>query len=69
MILLLGKPLLFYFGILALILFVLQMLFGILMTKGHPKLFKYHKINSIILSIVVLIHVILALIPYLWKEQ
>jgi low affinity Fe/Cu permease len=65
MILLFGEPLLFYFGILALIFFILQMILGILMTKGHPKLFKYHKINSIVLSIVVLIHVILALILYI----
>jgi dolichyl-phosphate-mannose--protein O-mannosyl transferase len=64
-IILFGKPLVLWFGVLALILFLLQILFGILMRKGHPKMFKYHKINAIVLTIVVLTHAILALILYI----
>lgn len=60
-----GKPLVFWFGVLALLLFLLEILFGILIRKGNSKMFKYHKINAIVLTIIVLIHAILALILYI----
>lgn len=64
-ILLLGKPLVFWLGLLALIFFSLQIILGIMMTHGRPHLLKYHKLNAIILSTIVLIHLIFGLTLYL----
>jgi len=64
-ILLFGKPLVFWAGILALLSFSFQIYSGMKMTKGHPKFFKYHKLNAIILSFIVVIHLVLGLILYL----
>ncbi len=61
----LGKPIVFWLGLLALIFFLIQISTGILMTKGHPKMFKYHKISAIIFSIIVLLHVLFALSLYI----
>jgi hypothetical protein len=61
----LDLPLIFWLGILAFILFIIQITTGILSHKGHHNLFKYHKINAVMLSIVVAAHVILALLLYL----
>lgn len=61
----LGKPLVFWLGLLALIFFLIQITLGILMDKGRKDLYKYHKINAKILSIIVLIHLIFGLTLYL----
>ncbi len=64
-IILFGKPLVFWFGLLALLLFSLQIYLGIKMIKGRPELFKYHKINAFAMCFIVIIHLILGLILYL----
>lgn len=60
-----GKPLVFWFGILALIFFFLQIYLGIRMMKGHPELIKCHRINAAILCFIVVVHLILGLMLYL----
>jgi hypothetical protein len=61
----LGKPLVFWLGLLALLFFFLQIVTGVMMTVGKRYEFlKYHKINVAILIILVLIHAILGLLLY-----
>lgn len=64
-IILFGKPLVFWFGIIALISFCIQIYLGAKMVKGHPELLKYHKINAAVLCFIVAIHLSLGLILYL----
>jgi hypothetical protein len=64
-IILFGKPLVFWFGFLAFISFSIQIYLGIKMIKGRPEFFKYHRINAFILCFIVAIHLILALALYL----
>ena len=64
-IILFGKPLVFWIGIITFLFFSLQIYLGIRMIKGRPDLLKYHRLNAIILCSVVAIHLILALILYL----
>ncbi len=64
-ILFLGKPLVFWFGILTAVFFVSQIITGAMMTIGKRYEFlKYHKINAAILIILVLVHAILGLLLY-----
>ena len=62
--LLFGKPLVFWIGLIALLLFSLQIYLGIMMKKGHPEYFKYHGINAFILATIVIVHLTLGLILY-----
>ena len=62
--LLFGKPLVFWMGILALILFIGQIYLGVAVTRGKVHFLPYHKINALILSLIVLFHLILALQLY-----
>jgi len=64
-IILFGKPLVFWFGILALLSFSLQIYLGMKMVKGRPDLLKYHKFNAVILCSIVAVHLVSALILYL----
>jgi hypothetical protein len=64
-IILFGKPLVFWFGLLALISFSAQIYLGLKMIKGRPEFFKYHRLNAFLLCFIVAIHLILALILYL----
>jgi hypothetical protein len=64
-ILLFGKPLVFWLGIFTLIFFSLQIYLGLRMIKSKPELLKYHKLNAIILCFLVLIHITLGLLLYL----
>lgn len=64
-IILLGKPLVFWLGLLALLFFTLQVYSGVKMVKGKPELLKYHKTNAIILCLIVAVHLVLGLLLYL----
>jgi hypothetical protein len=64
-IILFGKPLVFWVGILALLFFSLQIYLGVKMTKGHPGLLKYHRLNAVVLCFIVAIHLVLGLMLYL----
>jgi hypothetical protein len=64
-IILFGKPLVFWVGILALLFFSLQIYLGIKMTKGRRDFFKYHKLNAFILCLIVVVHLIFGLMLYL----
>jgi hypothetical protein len=60
-----GKPLVFWLGLMALASFSWQIYLGYGLTHGHPDYFPKHKINAIILSCIVLVHLILGLLLYL----
>jgi hypothetical protein len=60
----LGKPLVFWMGLVALISFCTQLYLGYKMVHGHPDYFNAHKINAIILSGIVLVHLTLGLLLY-----
>lgn len=59
-----GKPLVFWVGIVVLLFFSLQIYLGARMMKGHPELLKYHRMNAFILCVIVIIHLILGLYLY-----
>jgi hypothetical protein len=59
-----GKPLVFWLGLITLISFVYQIYLGYKLTHGRSDLFKYHKINAIVLSCLVLIHLTLGFLLY-----
>jgi len=63
-VLLFGKPLVFWLGIIVLVFFVLQIYLGVAMVRGNIKLLKYHKLNALVLSLLVIFHLILALFLY-----
>lgn len=63
-IIVLGKPLAFWIGILAFFSLSLQIYLGMKMAKGHPELLKYHRLNAIILFSVVVVHLLLVLALY-----
>lgn len=64
-IILFGKPLVFWIGLLALVSFSLQIYLGVKMVKGRPDFLKYHKLNAAILCFIVLVHLTLGLMLYL----
>lgn len=65
-IILFGKPLVFWMGIIALISFSYQIYLGLKMTKGgRYDLLPRHRLNAFILSGIVIIHLILGLSLYL----
>lgn len=64
-ILLFGKPLVFWLGLIVLAFFIIQVTLGILMTVGKKYgLLKYHKLNALILCIILLIHIFYGLSLY-----
>jgi hypothetical protein len=63
-IILLGKPLVFWLGILAFFSFSLQIYLGVVMVKGRPGLLKYHKLNAAILCSIVAVHIVFGLLLY-----
>lgn len=62
---LLGKPLVFWVGIIALASFSYQIYLGIKMTKGRFDLLPRHRLNAFVLSVIVVIHLLLGLSLYL----
>jgi hypothetical protein len=63
--LLLGKPLVFWLGLLVLVFFIAQVTLGIMMTAGKKYgLLKYHKVSALILCILVVIHILYGLSLY-----
>lgn len=59
-----GKPLVFWFGLITLISFILQIYLGYRLSHGHPELFKYHRLNAIVLMCLVLVHLTLGFLLY-----
>lgn len=60
-----GKPLVFWFGILAFVLFSYQIYLGLKMSRGNFGLLPRHRLNAFILSAIVIIHLLLGLSLYL----
>ncbi len=60
----LGKPLVFWLGLITLASFIWQLYLGYSLTHGRPDLFKYHKRNAIILACLVAVHLTLGLLLY-----
>lgn len=61
----LGKPLVFWLGLITLASFVYQIYLGYGLSHGRSDLFKYHKLNALVLSILILIHLAFGLLLYL----
>jgi len=59
-----GKPLVFWLGLITLISFITQITLGYMLSHGRSGLFKYHRLNAIILSCLVLIHLTLGFLLY-----
>jgi len=64
-ILILGKPLVFWLGLITLISFIYQIYLGYKLTHGRSDLFKYHRLNAYILCFLVAVHIIFGLLLYL----
>ena len=64
-IILFGKPLVFWVGIITFLVFALQIYLGMMMVRARPELLKYHRLNAIILCLIVVIHAFLGLMLYL----
>ncbi|MFA5942367.1 MAG: plastocyanin/azurin family copper-binding protein [Candidatus Paceibacterota bacterium] len=62
----LGKPLLFWFGLLAIVSLIFQFYLGYKITHGRSDWFKYHKLNAGILGLLVGVHVLFGLSLYLF---
>ncbi|MCX6736139.1 MAG: hypothetical protein NTZ13_03590 [Candidatus Parcubacteria bacterium] len=60
----LGKPLVFWLGLIALIDFSLQLYLGYKLVHGHPDYFSAHKTNAMILTGIIFVHLILGLLLY-----
>lgn len=60
----LGKPLVFWLGLITLCSFIFQIYLGYKLTHGRADLFRYHRINAFILCILVLIHLTLGFLLY-----
>lgn len=63
-IILYGKPLVFWLGILTLISFIYQLYLGYKLSHGRSDFFKAHKINALVLTILVIIHLTLGFLMY-----
>lgn len=60
-----GKPIGFWFGLLAAMLLIFQTIGGFMMVKkGKMEYLKYHKWNAVILAVFALAHVLYALRIY-----
>lgn len=64
-IILFGKPLVFWIGFLALFSLSFQIYLGVKLTKGQKDLLRLHKINAGILAGIVIFHLLLGLSLYL----
>ncbi len=64
-IILFGKPLVFWLGLMTLVSFIVQVYTGYKVAHGRSDYFKYHKINIVILCTLVLIHLTLGLLMYI----
>lgn len=62
---LLGKPLVFWVGIITLISFSYQLYLGIRLANGRFDLLPRHRKNAFLLSVIVIIHLLLGLSLYL----
>ena len=60
-----GKPLVFWLGLITLASFIFQLYLGFRLSHGRSDLFKYHRLNAVILTILVLIHLTLGFLLYL----
>lgn len=60
----LGKPLVFWLGLIVLISFITQIYLGIKLSHGRSDLFKYHRLNALILCCLVTVHIIFGLLMY-----
>ncbi|MCX6739532.1 MAG: hypothetical protein NT098_05830 [Candidatus Parcubacteria bacterium] len=60
----LGKPLVFWLGLIALTDFSLQLYLGYKLVHGRPDYFNAHKTNAMVLTSIVFIHLILGLLLY-----
>ncbi len=60
----LGKPLVFWLGLVALADFSLQLYLGYKLVHGRPDLFSFHKWNAVVLMCIVFIHLTLGLLLY-----
>lgn len=63
-ILIFGKPLVFWLGLITFISFMYQMYLGYKLSHGRSDLFKYHRLNAFLLSCLVLIHLMLGFLLY-----
>jgi len=61
----LGKPLVFWIGIVALASFSYQMYLGMQLKKGRFDLLPRHRLNAFVLSFIVIVHLLLGLSLYL----
>jgi hypothetical protein len=61
-ILLFGKSIVFWLGLIILIFLLIQLYLGGAMVKGNIGLLKYHKINAVILFLIIVINFILGLL-------
>ena len=59
-----GKPLVFWLGLITLCSFSLQIYLGVKLSHGRSDLFKYHRLNAALLVILVLIHLTLGFLLY-----
>ena len=60
-----GKPLVFWLGLITLCSFILQIYLGYRLSHGRSDLFKYHRLNAAVLVCLVLIHLTLGFLLYL----
>ena len=60
----LGKPLVFWLGLITLASFVWQLYLGYKLAHGRSDLFKYHRLNAFVLLSFVLIHLTFAFLLY-----
>ena len=59
-----GKPLVFWLGLITLSSFILQIYLGYRLSHGRSDLFKFHRLNAVILSSLVVIHLTLGFLLY-----
>jgi hypothetical protein len=62
--LILGKPLIFWLGLITLISFSYQIYLGYMLSHGRSDLFKYHRINAFMLIFLVSVYAILSLMYF-----
>ncbi len=59
-----GKPLVFWLGLITLCSFVFQIYLGYRLSHGRSDLFKYHRLNAVVLCCLVAIHLTLGFLLY-----
>lgn len=63
-VIILGKPLVFWLGLVTLASFIWQLYLGYGLTHGRSYLFTYHRLNAAILASLVLLHLIFGFLLY-----